>query len=180
MTYLAPLMTRRSHRVRRSLCEAMVIIAMGSLAGGINNLCSSRSIPLIGDWGKAYGVPSPGGKHAATHGNIEIDLAEASRLFENGATFLDARPRQGYLEGHIPGARSVPADEFRSAPELIAELREPGATAVIYCQGMECDEAHLLASRLREAGIESVCVFAGGFQEWKSHGSPLERGGGRL
>jgi len=176
MTYLAPLMLHRDHKIRRSLYEAVVVIIAGCLAGILSNTFSSRSIPLIGEWNKAYGVPSPGGSHASTHGNIEINLANAQRLFQEGALFVDARPREAFLEDHIPGARSVTEETLPDRLSEISGLVEEGKRVVVYCQGMDCDESHMLAAKLREGGIDGVYVFAGGIGEWKAAGASLEKG----
>ncbi|MCX6355799.1 MAG: rhodanese-like domain-containing protein [Candidatus Aureabacteria bacterium] len=176
MTYLAPLMLNRDRKIRRSLYEAMVVIIAGCFAGVLSNTFSSRSIPLLGEWNKAYGVPSPGGAHASTHGNIEIHLSDAQRLLLEGALFVDARPREAFLEDHIPGARSVTEDTL---PDRLSEISEgvaQGKKVVVYCQGMDCDESHIIAAKLREGGIGNVCVFAGGLGEWKAAGSSLEKG----
>ncbi|MCX6356453.1 MAG: rhodanese-like domain-containing protein [Candidatus Aureabacteria bacterium] len=171
-------MPQKHHPLVRSVIEAAVVLAIGSLAGVVNNAFSSHSIPCVGEWDKTYGVPSPGGEHAATHGNREIGLAEARRLFENGAVFVDARPAGEYREGHVAGAISIPEDEFRLYLEEVLRVGEERPMVVAYCRGMECDEAHLLAGRLHDAGINEAVVFAGGLTEWSRAGLPVEKGGG--
>ncbi len=162
-------------RLRRIISEAAVIIALGALVGIVNNIFSPKNIPLVGQWNKTYGVPSAGGEHAATYGNVEINLEQAEHLYEEGVLFLDTRPYEGYEAGHIPGARSVPEDRIDEGVAGFTGMLEHGRKLVTYCQGLECDEAHLLARALREAGFKEVYVFAGGLREWEKAGNPVQR-----
>ncbi|MEJ2744899.1 MAG: rhodanese-like domain-containing protein, partial [bacterium] len=140
-----------NHMIFRMLCETAAVIAIGFLAGFANNALSSRSIPLIGHWNKAYGVPSPGGTNDVTSGNVEIGLEEALRLSREKALFLDARPAEAYAESHILGAYSLPEDQVAARMDDALALIEQRKKVVVYCQSMDCDEAHLLAGSLREA-----------------------------
>jgi rhodanese-related sulfurtransferase len=157
----------------RMLCETAAVIAIGFLAGFANNALSSRSIPLVGRWNKTYGVPSPGGINDATRGNVEIGVEEAIRLSREKALFLDARPAEAYAERHILGAHSLPEDQTEARMEEVLAMAERHKRVVVYCQSMDCDEAHLLAKALREAGVKDVFVFAGGLKEWEEAGYPL-------
>jgi rhodanese-related sulfurtransferase len=164
-------------RLYRTVLEAAGVTAVGFAVGVANNLFSPQNIPLLGDWSKDYGVPSAGGAHAATYGNVEIDLQEAVRLHREGAFFIDARPPEDYAAEHIPGAHSMPEERDHEIYEqLLAELA-PDAIVVTYCQSMNCDEAHLLARSLREAGITNVYVFAGGLKEWLEENNPVQGNG---
>lgn len=162
--------------MRRALRELPLVLAAGVLAGLLNNAFSPRSIPLVGDWRKAYGVPSAGGQHSPTYGNVEIGLSEAERLRAGGALFLDARPTGEYAAGHIPGAASFPFEESADRIADVLALCEGRARTVVYCAGLECDEAHLLARALRQAGTDRVAVFAGGIDEWTARGLPVTKG----
>lgn len=170
-------MTSRHPDLTRAAWELALVFAAGALAGLLSNALSPRRIPLVGEWAKSYGVPSAGGAHAPTHGNVEIGLAEASRLFDGGALFIDARPARQYAAGHIPGAASFPEEEASERIEEALLLCAEVETAVVYCQGIDCDEAHLLARTLRAAGIDGVRVFAGGLDEWRAAGRGSASGG---
>lgn len=170
-------MTMRSIDLRRVVRELPLVLIAGALAGLLNNAFSPKSIPLAGDWSRAYGVPSAGGAHSPTHGNAEVGLEEAGRLADAGALLVDARPPDQYADGHIPGALSVPAEAVSGRLEAARALCEGRDRVVVYCRGLDCDEAHLLARELRESGVEGVCVFAGGIEEWRAAGRPVTRGG---
>ncbi len=169
-------MTVRSFDLSRAVREFVLVAAAGALAGFLGNAFSAKRIPLVGEWAKPYGVPSAGGAHSPTHGNVEIGMEEAVRLLAGGAVLIDARPPGEFAEGHIPGAVSLPAEGDSAPPEAALELCEGAAGVVVYCSSAECDEAHLLARALREAGVGGVRVFAGGLAEWKAAGRPVARG----
>ncbi len=166
----AETMRARHHDPPRAARELALVLAAGALAGLLSNAVSPRGIPLLGDWTKPYGVRSAGGVHAPTYGNVEIGLAEAARLLDEGALFLDARPAEEYAAGHIPGAASFPEDEADERIEEALLLCGEAESTVVYCAGIDCDEAHLVARRLREAGVDAVRVFAGGLREWRAAG----------
>jgi rhodanese-related sulfurtransferase len=167
-------------RLKRLCFETALVLGLGVVAGFCNNGFSAKHIPLVGQWNRTYGVPSPGGTHAATYGNVEVGLDTAVRLFREGAVFLDARPAAGYAESHIAGAQSVPEESTGEELPRLLDALPANEKLVTYCQSMECDEAHLLAKALREAGCKEVYVFAGGLAEWKKAGEPLERGSGKI
>lgn len=154
-----------------------MVVAVGAIAGLLNNTVSAKRIPFVGEWRKAYGVPSAGGAHSPTHGNAEVGIDEAVRLVDEGALLVDARPPESFLEGHIPGATSLPAEAASARIEAALRLCEGRDRVVVYCKGLDCDESHLLARALREAGVEGVRVFAGGIDEWRAAGRPVARGG---
>lgn len=162
--------------ISRLIFETACVLITGCIIGTLNNAFSSRSIPLAGEWDKRYGVPSPGGIHAPTSGNVEIALREAHLLFRKGALFLDARPEAAFFERHIPGALSFSVQHRDQTLLTLIESRRPSTALVAYCQGMECDEAHLAARELREMGLTNVMVFAGGFEEWEAAGYPTVTG----
>lgn len=80
---------------------------------------------------------------------------------------LDARDPVLYdEEGQLPGAFSLPIRAFEAVFPEFAPILRPASPLVTYCSGPECDEALLLAERLREAGQENVKVFLGGWEVW--------------
>lgn len=162
-----------NHTIFRMICEAAAVAAVGFLVGFTNDALSPRGIPLVGNWNKAYGVPSPGGNNDATRGNVEIGAEEALRLLRENALFLDARPAEAYAESHILGAYSLPESGAAARMEEALAMAEKRKKIVVYCQSMDCDEAHLLAGTLRGAGLKDVFVFAGGVKEWEAAGYPL-------
>ena len=76
---------------------------------------------------------------------------------------IDVRPRCEYDAGHLPGAISMPMDEFDDASAEIAL----DSTVVLYCRGELCRLAREAAGRLRERGIDAR-VLDEGVIEWRA------------
>lgn len=88
---------------------------------------------------------------------------------------VDARPREIFELGHIPGARSLSRENFDSdLSELEAVLRVPGQTIVVYCADVTCEDGAVVAKKLQERGFARLAVYAGGYDEWEALGRPVE------
>ena len=105
--------------------------------------------------------------------------ADELRLkLERGDDFvlIDALAPMVYAHSHLPGAINMPpsaVDALRCTkriPELDTEI-------VVYCSNAECDDSVATAERLRELGYTNVRHYAGGKDEWRRLGLPLERAG---
>lgn len=93
-----------------------------------------------------------------------------------GVVLVDALSPISYAGAHLPGAINIPPERVdglaaRRIPDLDAEI-------VVYCQNMHCDSSVEVAERLVALGYRNVLHFAGGKDEWKRAGLPLE--GGRV
>ena len=108
--------------------------------------------------------------------NITAD--ELQRKLERGddLVLIDALAPMVYAHSHLPGAINMPptaVEPIRCAkrmPDLAAEI-------VVYCANAECDDSVVTGARLRELGYTNVRHYAGGKDEWKELGLPLERAG---
>jgi rhodanese-related sulfurtransferase len=117
-----------------------------------------------------------------------ITLSEAEDLFARkmedpeSLRFIDSRSREGYADGHIPGAAAVPLDELKGfgkkeiGLKLSAMLDFPGSqTLIIYCDGGDCQTSISLAKLIHDRGFSDVRVFSGGWAEWSAAGLPEEK-----
>lgn len=104
----------------------------------------------------------------------EISTDVAKKLYDARiATFIDARPEDHYLSGHIKGAMNVYAEQWQTKiPELIKI--DKSRIVVTYCGGGdECELSHDLADHMRELGFGTVVVYKGGIKEWTERKYPL-------
>jgi rhodanese-related sulfurtransferase len=107
-----------------------------------------------------------------------VTADELRQKLERGDDFvlIDALAPMVYAHSHLPGAINMPpsaVDAFRCTkriPELDSEI-------VVYCANAECDDSVATAERLRELGYTNVRHYAGGKDEWRRLGLPLERAG---
>jgi rhodanese-related sulfurtransferase len=85
--------------------------------------------------------------------------------------FVDARLAEDYSAGHIPGAVSIPVEEYRDGN---AKLYAPkGSLVVVYCSDLSCDMSEELAGLLVKNGFRKVRIYPGGMEEWDSFGQPV-------
>lgn len=109
---------------------------------------------------------------------IQIGVAAARQFFDrSAAVFVDARDRDEYTAGHVPGALSLPYDEVVSEPERLQRLDAGGKPIIVYCGGGACELSIRLAEELIVAGQKRVLVYMGGLPEWAAAGHPVARGG---
>jgi len=88
---------------------------------------------------------------------------------------VDTRPDAEFLEGHIPGAISLPAADVES---ILASQSLPipvDRDIVTYCDQGEGEDAEYVGRLLDDAlGCDRVRVLEGGFTAWLAGGAPVE------
>ena len=82
---------------------------------------------------------------------------------DQGATFLDVRPRPEFESGHLPGAISIPVDELDQNLELLSKEN----TIVAYCRGPYCDMAADAVDKLRNQGFRALRLELG-VADWRA------------
>ena len=106
-----------------------------------------------------------------------ISCEELQAKLESGEppVLVDALPPMSYAHSHLPGAINlVPGDVAERAARRLPD-RE--AEIVVYCANAECESSIETAERLVALGYASVRHYAGGKDEWRERGLPLERAG---
>ena len=108
----------------------------------------------------------------------EIDVARARELHEDAepAVFLDVREREEWDEGHIPAAVHLP----RGWLESRIEQTVPDRTRQIVAYCASGNRSTFAARTLEELGYENVVSLAGGINDWKRRGFPLQVDAGAL
>jgi rhodanese-related sulfurtransferase len=98
--------------------------------------------------------------------------AEVQHLFEKGEPInvIDVRLPEDFAEGHIPGAVSVPKEQWDSFEGLSKDK-----VNIVYCYTAVCHLAAAAARRFARKGFP-VMELEGGFAEWKNYGYEIERG----
>lgn len=93
--------------------------------------------------------------------------------------FVDARPEDEYLEGHIPGALHV--DHYQQDDDLpaVMDQLQTAQVIVVYCAGGDCEDSIFLCNDLiYKHGLpyEHVYLYEGGIKDWTSNGRPVTKG----
>ncbi len=106
----------------------------------------------------------------------EVSTEEVRRILADGsAIVLDARPRQEYLAGHIPGARylDAPVGGTVAAVERLVS-GDKSKPLVVYCNGPFCLQSRRLSEQLVAAGFSNVRRYQLGMPIWRALGGPTE------
>jgi rhodanese-related sulfurtransferase len=151
----------------------IVVLAI-ALALTVNHFRLDGRLPLIGDWSpKAQLSTLP------TLEDAIVTLDEARALFlTHGAVFIDARPRELYLSGHIQGALNLPAADIEGTLSQVMQDVTPDSLIIAYCDGESCSLSKELAFELAARGYSHVRVLVNGWSIWQEANLPVEEGGG--
>ena len=161
---------------RRALKEISILLGISVALALIVNTISPRGIALVGQWDLAKGVIAANPYAAEEKKLEEVDSANwAKDLFDKGhVLFVDARSHADYEQGHIPGAVSLPLDQYDEKIQSFLSRYSLDQPMVTYCSGRTCEDSHTLARLLSEAGFTAVRIFIDGFPGWKAEGYPVE------
>jgi rhodanese-related sulfurtransferase len=140
------------------------------------NFFSPVGIALVGRWDTSKGVVTANAKNDVFMDELEIDDAKTARqIYDSGAAlFVDARSRENFENGHIPGAVSLPGGQVDEQIDSFMSKHAPEQPIVTYCSGRTCEDSHHLAQLLLETGFVNVRVFIDGFPGWEAEGYPVE------
>jgi rhodanese-related sulfurtransferase len=140
------------------------IVSVAVLAGLGWNAWSGRGMTL-----RANALIKPGEKLR------EIPAAEAREMQAKGALMLDARGLDFYKMGHIPGALSLPLEDFNTAFTRLEPTLRQRFDIIVYCAGYGCDASHEVVRMLRDRGVAAV-ILAEGWPAWTDAGYPTATG----
>lgn len=113
----------------------------------------------------------------APSADLDPELVKLKSHFDAGtAVLVDARSREDYVAGHIPGAIYGPFEDFIDAiPDWFNAL-PLDQLVFIYCDGGDCHASEAVASKMKELGMEQVYVFMPGYPAWQAAGFPVTAG----
>ena len=119
-----------------------------------------------------YGVPEPGEAAALMADKLRFhtDSWDLSVDLKSGlaeVVVIDARSRDAYEAGHIPGAMSFPHREMTA--DSTARL-DHGKVYVVYCDSIGCNGSTKGAYKLASLGFR-VKELLGGLDWWRRGGS---------
>jgi len=109
---------------------------------------------------------------------LEIGREELQAKLERGDEFVlvDALPPIAFAASRLPGAVNIPPESVDGMADLRIPDRE--TEVVVYCANPACESSVEVAARLVELGYRNVRHYAGGKEDWRDAGLPLE--GGRV
>lgn len=149
----------------RVFAQAVGLAILAILLGLGKNALSPKPLPL-------FRAINP--LMTDTLGIRMLDSLQAREAWErHQAVFLDARASDLFKQSHIPGAKSLPLDDFDQVFPGMALSKD--SAYVTYCEGRNCEYAELLAQRLYSLGFRKLAVFPGGWEEWTKGKYPVEK-----
>ncbi|HET7453465.1 MAG TPA: rhodanese-like domain-containing protein [Thermoanaerobaculia bacterium] len=105
------------------------------------------------------------------------DPSDVHGDFERGGArflLLDARSREAFVRGHVPGAVNL---HHRSIDAETASRFAKDVPIVTYCDGVHCNASTKAAAKLAALGF-AVKEMIGGFDGWIREGYDVETGRG--
>jgi rhodanese-related sulfurtransferase len=156
--------------------QTVILLGVSVILAFIVNYFSPAGIALVGQWDTSAGVISAKAKNDTISVGLEIeDVILAKQIFDSGnVLFIDARTREDYDDGHIPGAVSLPVGQFDEHIDAFLGQHDIERSIVTYCSGRTCEDSHNLAQLLIDFGYIDVKVFIDGFPGWEAEGYPVE------
>jgi len=100
----------------------------------------------------------------------EISVRQAASKKVAGAYFLDVRELHEFVQGHIPGAVTIPLGQLK---DRLDELPRDKEIVVVCLSGAR---SMMGLEILRKAGYEKSTSLAGGMNSWKTAGYPAKTG----
>ena len=103
-----------------------------------------------------------------------VDIGQLYAMKEAGKVFLvDVRPPLYHRLGNIEGSDSLPLIKYDKTIEMkrlvLDTAVKEGKVIVLYCQNINCPDAHKTGVKLTKLGY-SVSTYSGGWEEWKEAG----------
>lgn len=93
-----------------------------------------------------------------------------SKMRNNNITLIDVRPKGEYLNGHLPGAVSIPLSKLKSKIKDLSDSKE----IIAYCRGKYCVMAPEAVNLLNKKGIKST-ILQDDINSWRFAGFKIEK-----
>jgi len=121
-----------------------------------------------------YGAPEPGETAAVMAEKLRFhtdswDLSVDLKSGRPDIVVVDARSRDAYTVGHIPGAISFPHSEMTKGA---AATLDRSKLYVVYCDGIGCNASTKGTYKLARLGFRAKELL-GGLDWWRRDGHPV-------
>jgi rhodanese-related sulfurtransferase len=121
-----------------------------------------------------FGAPEPGETAKMMEDKLRFhtdswDLSVDLKAALADIVVIDARSRDAYVAGHIPGAVSFPHREMNA--ETATRLNR-GKVYIVYCDGIGCNASTKGAYKLAQLGFRTKELL-GGLDWWRRDGHPV-------
>lgn len=153
-------------------CCAAILAAAAVLALLANTLRPAESrLPWVGDWANYVETRA----RAAGIEPVTMPVVKEMMAKTPPAILLDARPQELYVQGRLPGARSLPLVDFLDRLQELAPELPPDVELLLYCDGLDCGDSLSLGMELQMAGYTRLFLYPGGYAEWAQYEGTIEK-----
>ena len=142
-----------------------VLLAVAVVLGSLANAVSPRGLSWTHPLGKGLRA------RVAEAGLRPVGIDQLRDLLPK-VRLLDARPREEFKLGHLPGAQSSP---WKDVDEGRAPLPPAGGPTIVYCANEFCEDAFRLGRLMAQRGDADVGVLLQGYDEWWNRKWPVEQ-----
>jgi len=118
--------------------------------------------------GQTQTVQEPEATQVAATFPDEISVDEAYAKYQAGTFLLDVRTPEEWADFHVPNTTWIPLDEL---PDRLKELPTDQEIVVVCRSGNRSQKGRDI---LRQAGFTQVSSMAGGLNQWRDAGYPVE------
>ena len=159
----------------KTLKEALMLALVAAVLALIFNFVSPKGIALSGTWydNREKVVLDEPPSYDPTVDSL-LTMQDAFGLWKDSTTFIDAREHDEYEEGHIPGAYSLPFEEWDDYWNGVVGHLAKDKKIVCYCGGLDCELSLFAARELKSQGYANAYVFFGGYEKWIAADLPIE------
>lgn len=105
---------------------------------------------------------------------LTVSRAELKAMLAGGCavTLVEVLPERVYRQGHLPGAINLPLLALKHQAAEV--LPNKDATIIVYCLKDHCTSAMRAVHVLQAMGYSDVREYAGGKEDWRAAGYPIE------
>jgi len=166
--------------MKSAVQQALVIVIVAVVIGGLSNVIRSDQVPWISTKMsmqelKPVMLDSLRDSTGASF-PVLIRLEDVEKHRGQDAVIIDARLPESYAAGHITGAISIPFERLDSYQTVLSEIPKD-TMVIIYCDGRDCDLSYDLSMYLIQRGYLRVFEYEEGWAEWSTSGLPVTKGG---
>lgn len=161
---------------KKDIIGFFTLSLLAILTGFLVNFLSPVGIEWIGSWDKTKNHTSAKTKNQQLEHAVELNNPFKIRelVKKKETLIIDVRIVESYNQGHIPGAVSMPLNEFDQIIDKFIKSTPPDTALIVYCSRLECSDSHTFALRLENNGFTNITIYKGGMMEWENMGFKVE------
>jgi rhodanese-related sulfurtransferase len=141
--------------------RAVTIVLLSAFMG-----CAFHAFDEVGFFSNSSALMSLKSRYISST-LMTYDVSQIKSLSaESDIYFIDARYREDYEQGHLPGAINLPVNSTQSSRRLALASIRKDKPVIVYCQSAGCAFSDTIASYLLREGYKDIRLFPGGWQAW--------------